>query len=261
MNQLIFILLTKRKISALVIFSMFLLGNLNAQKTFRVLVVGSLAKDHVKMMDSAQPFFDRLASEMHFTVDFTKDTSVINDANLAKYQIFIMLHLAPFDMSPAQQASLQKFIEAGKGWIGIHAAGLTGKQFHAGAPYWDWFQEFMGGIVYSPHPAFQKGTVIVEDRKHPTTQNLDEKFEISDEWYEFDKSPRPNVKVLAVADETSYKQNKPMGDHPIIWTNEKYPHTIYIGVGHDPSVLTNKNYVQLLHDSILWAAGKKVKKR
>ena len=81
------------------------------------------------MIDRARPFLAALAAENHFALDFTKDTSRISEANLAGYQVVVQLHLAPFDMSPSQQAALQKFIEAGHGWIGVHAAGLTGRQF------------------------------------------------------------------------------------------------------------------------------------
>jgi type 1 glutamine amidotransferase len=221
---------------------------------YRVLVVASLAKDHVKMIDSARPMFEKLAAENNFAFDFTKDTSVINDANLANYQVFVMLHLAPFDMSYAQQDAMQKFVEQGKGWVGIHAAGLTGKQFKPNSKYWEWFEHFMGDVTYSPHPAFQKATLIFEDRNHPATKNMPPSIEISDEWYEWNKSVRGNVRVLARADESTYKQNKPMGDHPLIWTNEKY-NMIYIGVGHDTSLCKNKDYLVLLRDAIAWTAS------
>ncbi len=225
-----------------------------ANSSFRVLVVASRAKDHLKMIAAARPFFGALAAANHFDLDFSDDTSLINPANLAHYQVFVMLHLAPFDMSAAQQAALQHFVEEGKGWVGIHAAGLTGRQFRgAGNPYWQWFEDFMGGITYSPHPAFQKATLIVEDRKHPATLHLPARMEVPDEWYEFDKSPRDKVRVLASVDESSYHQNKPMGDHPIIWTNQRYRRMIYIGVGHDPVLLADSNYATLLRDAILWA--------
>ncbi|MES3017817.1 MAG: ThuA domain-containing protein [Bacteroidota bacterium] len=234
----------------------------SAQKPrFRVLVVASDAKDHVKMITAARPFFLNLGKENNFAVDFTDDSSIINDLNLSRYQVFVMLHLAPFDMKPEEQAALQRFIEEGKGWVGIHAAGLTGQTFGNARvqPYWQWFEDFMGGITYSPHPAFQKGTLLIEDRNHPATKDMPSKIEISDEWYEWSKSPRNNVRVLAVADELSYKQTITMGDHPLIWTNERYPKTIYIGVGHDPSVLENPDYVTLLKNSIVWGASKKKK--
>jgi type 1 glutamine amidotransferase len=244
------------KKSARVIVLLFLLGpTLNAQPAFRALVIASTDPYHARIVESAKPFFEKLAAENNFTVDFTRDTGRISESGLAAYNVVIQFQLAPFNMSSRQQAALQKFIENGKGWVGIHAAGLTGKNFLApGAIYWQWFQDFLGGSVYSPHPAFQKGTLIVEDRTHPATRNMPPSFEISDEWYEFDKSPRPNVRVLARADESTYKQNKPMGDHPMIWTNEKFDRMIYICIGHDESLLSNASYVTLLRDAVLWAA-------
>jgi type 1 glutamine amidotransferase len=223
---------------------------------FKVLVVASRAKDHLKMIAAARPFFAQLAKDNNLVIDFTDDADKINDENLSHYKVFVMLHLAPFDMTYLQQAALQKFIEQGHGWVGIHAAGLTGREFLAPETiYWNWFEEFMGGITYSPHPYYQKGTLIIQDHDHPATKNLPDRFDISDEWYEFNKSPRGNVRVLAVADESSYKQNKPMGDHPMIWTNENYRRMIYIAVGHDPSSLQNKWYAILLRDAILWAGS------
>jgi type 1 glutamine amidotransferase len=205
------------------------------------------------MIARAEPFLERVAARNHFGLDFTRDASRINEANLARYQVFIQLHLAPFNMSQ-QQKTLQKFIEEGHGWIGIHAAGLTGKQFLApGTPYWQWFEDLMGDVVYSPHPAIQKGSVVLEDRNHPVTRNLPESFEVRDEWYEFDKSP--HVRVLAWADESTYKPNKPMGDHSMIWTNEKYRRVLDIGIGHDAGVCSDPHFAVPIWDSILWAAS------
>ena len=95
--------------------------------TFKVLIVTSRAKDHLQMSASAEPFFAQMAAENHFIVDVTDDAETINDANLEQYQVFVMLHLAPFDMTHSQQEALQKFIQGGKGWVGIHAAGLAGR--------------------------------------------------------------------------------------------------------------------------------------
>jgi type 1 glutamine amidotransferase len=226
------------------------------EPAFKVLLVASSDHDHEPMIVQAEPFFKALAAENHFALDFTRDAGQINEANLAHYQVFIQLHLAPFNLSASQQQALQKFIEEGHGWIGIHAAGLTGKQFLApGTPYWQWFQDLMGDIVYSPHPAIQNGSVVLEDRRHPVTRNLPASFEIWDEWYEFDQSPRPRVHVLARADESTYKPNKPMGDHPIIWTNEKYHRALYIGIGHDPTICRDPNFAVLVRDAIRWAAS------
>src|SRR5471030_2828453 len=66
---------------------------------FRLLVVASRAKDHLKMIAAAKPVLEKLAADNHFAVDFTDDATVINDENLSHYQAFLMLHLAPFDMT------------------------------------------------------------------------------------------------------------------------------------------------------------------
>jgi type 1 glutamine amidotransferase len=244
-----------RILSALV--ALFLLvASASAKLKFRVLVVVSRAKDHQRSIQAAKPFFQQLAKDNDLTIDFTDDAERINDQNLKRYKVFVMFHLAPFDMTYPEQAALQRFIERGNGWVGVHAAGLTGRQFLVGDMiYWQWFEDFLGGVTYLPHPAYQKGTLVIEDRNHPATRNLPDKFEISDEWYEWDHSPRGKVRVLVVADESTYHPNKPMGDHPMVWTNENYRRMIYICVGHDPSALSNKWYAVLLRDSILWAGS------
>ena len=96
--------------------------------------------------------------------------------------------------------------------------------------------------------------MAVEDRDHPITKGLPWRFEVGDEWYEFDRSPRPNVHVLATADESTYTQNKPMGDHPIIWTNPTYHRVVYIGIGHDASLCSDPNFTLLIRNAVLWAA-------
>jgi uncharacterized protein len=224
---------------------------------FSAIVVATRAEDHAAMIAAARPFLERLGAQYNFAITFTQDVSQLNDRVLAGHQVLVQLQLAPFEVPPAQQGAFQRFIERGGGWVGIHAAGLTGKQFlDEKTAYWKWFEDFFGGAVYSPHPAFQKATVVVEDRNHPVMKNLPATFEISDEWYEFDRSPRANVRVLACVDEGTYKQTRPMGDHPIIWSSEKYGRMIYIGIGHSPTDWADPNYTNLIRDAILWAGSR-----
>jgi uncharacterized protein len=246
-----------RKLPVYFILGIICLTSLSAlmKPKFRVFVKTSKAADHKKMMTAARPFLKKMANENGFDVYITDDNRLVNEENLSRYQVFVQLQEAPFDLTPKEQAAVQKFIEMGKGWVGIHAAGLTGTLYtNPEKPYWQWFEDAMGGVKYTPHPAFQTGTLIIEDHQHPVTQNLPDKMEISDEWYEFDKSPRANVRVLARADESTYRQNKKMGDHPLIWVNEKYHRMLYIGIGHDASLCVNPDYAILVRDAILWAS-------
>ena len=231
--------------------------NSNAQHSrFKVLVVASADPDHDPMIKQSNALLEKIGAENNFDVDFTRDATQLNDENLNNYQVIIQLHLAPFDMTRSQQMAMQHFISRGKGWVGVHAAGLTGKQFLGpNTPYWQWFEKLMGGIVYRPHPSKQRGILEIEDRTHPVMKNLPVSFSFYDEWYEFDKSPRPYVHVLATAKESSFKQVIPMGDHPMIWTNPDFDRAIYIGIGHDVLACSDPNFTILMRDAILWAAS------
>src|SRR5664279_6444507 len=111
------------------------------QTPFKVLVVASPDPDHGAMIIPSQALLEKIGSENGFAVDFTRDASLITDENLLKYKVVVQLHLAYFEMTQKEQSALQHFISRGKGWVGIHAAGLTGKQFiNKETPYWDWYQ-------------------------------------------------------------------------------------------------------------------------
>jgi type 1 glutamine amidotransferase len=103
--------------------------------------------------------------------------------------------------------------------------------------------------------------VVVVDSAYPALKGLPPKFVIDEEeWYTYDKDPRPNVHVLASVDEASYRppSDIKMGDHPVIWTNAKMKaRNIYILMGHHPSLFGNDAYKTLFHNAILWAAGDK----
>jgi uncharacterized protein len=117
---------------------------------FKVLVVASPDPDHGEMIIPSKDMLEKIGSENGFEVTFTRDASQITDENLANYKVVVQLHLAPFEMNQEQQKAMQHFIESGKGWVGIHAAGLTGKQFISPeTPYWDWYQKLLGDVIYS----------------------------------------------------------------------------------------------------------------
>lgn len=224
---------------------------LKAQAPFKVFMIASKAQDHLSCSLGAKPVVEQMGAANGFTVDFTTDTGLITEANLAKYQVFMQMHLAPFEMSIKHRAAFQKFVDGGKGWVGIHAAGLTGGQFSGSE--WTWYTGFFGGVTYVNHPALQTGTLVFEDRTHPATRNMPASFQVKDEWYEWNGNPRPNVRVLGKADESTYNPLKRQGDHPMVWTNESHPKMIYISVGHDVSVWSNPNYLMLVRDALLWA--------
>ncbi len=225
---------------------------------FRVVVIAEAGGIHKPFVDAAKVWLTREAEADDFSIDYIENTEKINDAFLAGYQLFIQLNYPPYAWTPTAMAAFKKYIERGEGgWIGFHHATLLGE--FDGYSMWPWFSDFMGGIRFKTYIAtFASGKVKVEDPSHPAMQGLGSSFEIeNEEWYMYDKSPRPNVHVLASVDEATYMPATTikMGDHPVVWTNEHVKaRNIYIFMGHHAELFQNRSFTTLFHNSILWAA-------
>ena len=227
---------------------------------FRVIAIAEHGGIHKPFVDAAKIWLEKLAIESNFTVDYIEDTKKIDDAFLAKYNLFIQLNYPPYNWTDTAQAAFIKYVEQGKGgWIGFHHATLVGE--FDGFQMWPWFHKFMGEIRFKNYIAtFVNGSVTVEDKNHPAMKGVASPFLVeNEEWYTYDTSPRPNVHVLASVDENTYSPatNLKMGDHPVIWTNEHVKAAnIYIFMGHHPELFDNKSFTQIFTNSIFWAAGR-----
>ncbi len=225
---------------------------------FRVIAIAEKGGIHKPFVDAAKVWLQQEAVRDDFAIDYIEDTEKIDDAFLSRYQLFIQLNYPPYMWTPTAMAAFGKYIEQGKGgWIGFHHATLLGE--FDGYPMWPWFSTFMDGIRFKTYiPDFATATVHVEDSDHPAMKDLGSSFQIeNEEWYTYDKSPRPNVHVLASVDEKTYAPPRSitMGDHPVVWTNEHYKaRNIYIFMGHHPGLFQNTAFTTLFHNSILWAA-------
>lgn len=238
-------------------------GSLFGQSTkprFKVLVMTEAGGIHAPFVAAAKTWLASQAASTNFTIHYIENAESINDKFLAQYQLFIQLNYPPYMWSDTAKAAFQKYITEGKGgWIGFHHATLLGE--FDGYAMWPWFSEFMGGIRYKNYiPGFAKATVRVEANTHPCMKGVPASFEVQkEEWYTYDKSPRPNVNVLALVDESTYSPDSAikMGDHPVVWSNERVKaRNVYIFMGHHPDLLTNKAFTTMFRNAILWGAGK-----
>ncbi len=226
---------------------------------FRALVLAERGDQHEAFVVAALEWLKSTAAKDHFAMDVFENPNQFNRTFLAKYQVFIQLNYPPYRWSDEAKAAFQDYIEQGRGgWVGLHHATLLGE--FDGYSMWPWFSDFMGGIRFKTYIAKRvAGTVVLEDAAHPAFRGVPSTFAVEEEeWYTYDQDPRPNVHVLAHVDESSYRppSDIKMGDHPVIWTNDKMKaRNIYIMMGHHPSLFTNENYKTLLRNSILWAAG------
>ena len=230
----------------------------SSKPKFKVVALAEAGGIHRPFVDAAQVWLQKLAAENNFSIDYIENTDKINDAFLAQYQVFIQLNYPPYGWTPTAVAAFTKYITEGRGgWIGFHHATLLGE--FDGYGIWPWFSDFMGGIRFTDYiPKFANATVIVEDRSHPVMKNVAASFVVDqEEWYTYDKSPRPNVHVLARVDESTYSPDTrtKMGDHPVIWTNEHYrARNVYIFMGHHPELFQNPAFTTIFKNSIFWAA-------
>ena len=226
---------------------------------FRVLALAEHGGIHQPFVDAAKVWLAKSAEEGSFTVDFIENTNEINESLLSRYRLVLQLNYPPYNWTDTAKAAFIEYLEEGRGgWVGFHHATLLGE--FDGFPIWPWFRDFMGGIRFKNYIAtFVTGTVTVEDPTHPAMKDVPSRFVIeNEEFYTYDRSPRPKVHVLASVDEKTYTPATTivMGDHPVVWTNDHIKgRNIYIFMGHHPELFRNAAFVEIVKNSILWAAG------
>jgi uncharacterized protein len=230
----------------------------NSKPKFKVIALAEAGGIHRPFVDAAKVWLQKLADDRAFSVDYIENTDRINDEFLSRYQLFIQLNYPPYGWTSTAVTAFTRYIEEGRGgWIGFHHATLLGE--FDGYGIWPWFSQFMGGIRFTDYiPKFATATVVVEEPSHPVMQNVGGSFVVDqEEWYTYDKSPRPNVHVLARVNEATYSPDTKtkMGDHPVIWTNEHYKApNVYIFMGHHPELFQNVAFTTIFRNSIFWAA-------
>jgi type 1 glutamine amidotransferase len=191
-----------------------------------------------------------------FTVFWTEDASrVFNDKELKKYQVVIFLSTTGDALNAEQQAAFERYIKAGGGFVGIHAAADTEYD-------WPWYTKMVGHMFHI-HPAVQTATIEVVNPNFPGMDRFAKRFLATEEWYQYD-APRTKLNYLLSVDEKTYKpyakwgakEGKGMGDfHPIAWYHEyDGGRAFYTGLGHLPATFTDTNFLHHVYGGIYWAA-------
>lgn len=85
-------------------------------------------------------------------------------------------------LNATQQAAFERYVAAGKGYAGIHAASDTEYD-------WAWYGDLVGAY-FANHPAEQNATVVGDDAAHPSTSVIPERWTRFDEWYSYRTNPR-----------------------------------------------------------------------
>ncbi len=223
-----------------------------AQAPDRVLIFSRTAGfRHDSITVGAKALTD-LAASMGLESEWSQDAAAFTDDNLARFGVVIFLSTTGDVLDDAQQGALERFIRAGRGWVGVHAAADTEYD-------WAWYQGLVGG-AFKSHPAVQPATILVTDRTHPATAHLPERWVRTDEWYDYRENPRGRVHVLMSLDESSYTgaamDATPTGDHPIAWCHHYAGgRAFYTGLGHTAESFAEPLVIEHLKGGIAWALG------
>lgn len=154
----------------------------------------------------------------------SEDATLFQPDSLGQFDAVIFLSTTGDIFDAAQKEAFQKYIQSGKGYVGIHAASDTEYG-------WPWYGALVGGY-FSSHPKVQDAEIQVLDHTHPSTQHLPQVWFHRDEWYDF-KDVKPGLNILMNLDEQSYEGGKMGKFHPIAWFQEyDGGRSFYTGLGH-----------------------------
>ncbi|GAB3993414.1 hypothetical protein GCM10028807_28570 [Spirosoma daeguense] len=180
----------------------------------------------------------KLGQENGFAVDTTEDASKFNEANLKQYGAVIWLSTTGNVLDDAQQAAFERYIQAGGGFAGIHAAADTEYD-------WPWYNKLVGAY-FLHHPKQQNAEIEIVDKNHPSTKMLPDRWKRWDEWYSY-KSIQPELKVLGKLDEKTYEGGKNGDNHPFIWHHDfDGGKAFYTGGGHTDESYADPLFLQHL---------------
>jgi uncharacterized protein len=187
------------------------------------------------------------ASNGEFAITSTEDVAAITASTLATYDVlFFALTSGELAFTADQKAAILAFVSSGKGFLGAHSATDTLYQ-------WPEYGALVGA-AFKEHPWTQTASVIVEDRAHPATAGLGDRFSIEEEFYTFRENPRNRVQVLLRLDAASVGSS---GDYPLAWVQSYGSGRVYYNaLGHFASTWNDPQFQGQIASAIRWVAGR-----
>jgi cytochrome c len=178
----------------------------------------------------------KLGAERNIQVDTTENATNFNEDNLKQYSAVVFLNTTGDVLNQEQQNDFERFIQAGGGFLGIHAASDTEYS-------WPWYGKLVGAYFdnHPNNPNVRSAEFITVDHNHPASDSLPDRFQHTDEFYNF-KNISEDLKVLVKIDEKSYEGGTNGENHPMSWYQEfDGGRAFYTALGH-----TNESFVNEL---------------
>ena len=195
----------------------------------------------------------QIGNENGFNVDVSDKPGDFTEENLKNYTLLIFNNTnnEVFDTDD-QKIAFMRYIQAGGGFIGLHSATGTERQ-------WSWFKRLIGAsfLRHAKHQPFKE---IIIDNTHPSTSFLPKIWERDDECYFF-KEYNPDIKVLVVHELGPLDDNdKPTyyggTSSPSVWCHEfDGGRQWYTSLGHDIATYATPEFQKHILGGIIWVVG------
>ena len=244
----------------LLIIQSFFLTAAISQKQFKALLVTTTRGWHHESIHQGVLALQELGVKNFFDVVLWENPAGFTDKYLEQFQVVIFLNTTGDIFDSAQQKVMERFIESGKGYVGIHSASDTEYD-------WDWYTKLVGRMFHI-HPAVQTAKLRIIDNKFPGLQGFADGKLWTDEWYEFSSEKTSGLNYVLAVDESTYNPKVQWGDkkgegmgslHPVSWYhNYDGGRAFYTALGHLPAIYKDQAFLNHVYAGILWAAtGKK----
>lgn len=235
----------------------FWLAGVAQAEQFKVLVFSKTGGWHHESIPAGVEAIRKLGQMHDFGVFWTEDASrVMNDKELPKFQAVIFLSTTGDILNDEQKAAFQRYIRAGGGFVGVHSADDTEKN-------WPWYMKLLGRM-FKAHPANQTATLMVNERNFPGMDRFPKRFLFTEEWHEFGPALSEGLQVLLSVDERTYDASTNWGgvkgqgmgaQHPISWYQPfEGGRSFYTALGHLPGTYMDERFLHHLFGGIYWAA-------
>jgi type 1 glutamine amidotransferase len=213
----------------------------------RVLVFTKTAGFRHESIPAAVAALQALAERNGLILDHTEDADVFTEEELGRYGAVVFANTTGDVLDERQQQAFERYVEGGGGYMGIHAASDTEYD-------WPWYGALVGAWFKGHPPGLQTGTVTFAD---PLREGGPRAWRVTDEFYNFQANPRPQVTVLATLDEGTYSGGEMGRDHPIAWCRTVGSgRSWYTGLGHRAELYADPTFLAHLERGLLFAVGR-----
>ncbi|WP_289040382.1 ThuA domain-containing protein [uncultured Zobellia sp.] len=224
-------------------------GNQKREGKPKVLVFSKTSGWKHKSIPAGIAAIQKLGGEQGFEVDTTKNSELFNEDNLKQYSAIIFLSTTLNVLDAKQEAAFERYIQAGGGFVGVHAAADTEYD-------WGWYTKLVGAQFRSHPKGTPEADFIVTDKNFGATEFFtDSVWHRSDEIYNYNKL-NPDVHVVMTVDESTYEGGTNGDYHPFAWYHEyDGGRAFYTGAGHTDETFSEELFLKHLLGGINYAIG------